>query len=88
MTKLLESDVWVAAASQIFFSLSIGFGGMVAFASKQKRDSNVIQNVLIITTVNCCVSLSTGINVFSVMGSQAYEPYRKCVFELVCYFTV
>jgi len=81
LEKLMEYDVWVAAASQIFFSLSIGFGGMVAFASKQKRDSNVQQSAWIIACVNSLVSLSAAMIVFSVRGFEAYEPYRKCVFN-------
>lgn len=36
-SKLSNPSVWIAAYGQIFFSLSIGFGIMVTYASYLKR---------------------------------------------------
>lgn len=36
-------QVWSDAASQIFYSLCIGFGGLVSMASYNEFDNNVIQ---------------------------------------------
>ena len=40
-SALTEPSVWVAAYGQIFFSLSIGFGIMITYASYLKNKTNL-----------------------------------------------
>lgn len=40
-SKLLSGQVWLDASTQIFFSLSLGFGALVAFASYVPYKNNV-----------------------------------------------
>lgn len=42
-SKLLSAQVWSDAASQIFYSLGIGFGGLLSMASYNKFDNNVVR---------------------------------------------
>ena len=44
--KLLDLSLWSDAASQIFYSLGIGFGAIVSFASFTKNCDNVIRDRL------------------------------------------
>jgi neurotransmitter:Na+ symporter, NSS family len=39
--SLLRPRIWLAAAGQIFFSLSVGFGVIVTYASYMRRDDDV-----------------------------------------------
>lgn len=41
--RLASSQVWNDAASQIFYSLGIGVGGLLSMASYNKFDNNVIR---------------------------------------------
>ncbi|MCK4980656.1 MAG: sodium-dependent transporter [Candidatus Delongbacteria bacterium] len=68
---LLDTDIWLAAISQIFFTLSIGFGIMIAYASYNKKDQNVLGDAVITAVVNSAISLFAGFVVFSVLGYMA-----------------
>ncbi|XP_054437192.1 sodium-dependent serotonin transporter-like [Pteronotus mesoamericanus] len=69
--KLLETKVWVDAASQIFFSLGPGFGVLLAFASYNKFNNNCYQDTLVTSVVNCMTSFLSGFVIFTVLGYMA-----------------
>ncbi len=41
--KITDLKVWIAAYGQIFFSLSLGFGIMIAYSSYLSRDANILR---------------------------------------------
>ena len=49
-------DIWVKATGQIFFSLSIAFGAMTAYASHCPRDEPAVRNSVVIALSNSLVS--------------------------------
>ena len=80
--RVLEPEVWVYAASQVFNSVGIGFGSLIAFSSYNKFQGPVLRDALIVTMVDAGVSLLCGVAVFAVLGNLAHEqgvPVDKVV---------
>ncbi|VAW41159.1 Sodium-dependent transporter, SNF family [hydrothermal vent metagenome] len=63
--------VWAAAFGQIFFTLSLGFGIMITYASYLPAKSDIGKNALVTTLVNCLYSFVAGFAVFGVVGFMA-----------------
>ncbi len=72
-SALGDAKVWAAAYGQIFFSLSVGFGIMIAYASFRPRNSDVVNNGFITGLANCGTSFFAGFAVFSVLGYMAQQ---------------
>ncbi|NET35458.1 MAG: sodium-dependent transporter [Cyanothece sp. SIO1E1] len=70
---LIEPEVWTAAFSQIFFTLSLGFGIMVAYASYKHSDDDIAKDTWITALINSGISLFSGFVVFGVLGYMAWE---------------
>uniref|UniRef100_A0A8C4MI85 Transporter n=1 Tax=Equus asinus asinus TaxID=83772 RepID=A0A8C4MI85_EQUAS len=70
--KILQNPrVWLDAATQIFFSLSLAFGGHIAFSSYNPPRNNCKKDAVTIALVNSMTSLYAAIIVFSVLGVGA-----------------
>lgn len=70
---LADPDVWIAAYSQIFFSLSIAFGIMITYASYRKRRSNLTSPGLVVAFANSSFEILAGIGVFATLGFLAFR---------------
>ncbi len=70
---LLKPATWLAAFGQIFFSLSIGFGVMIAYASFKPRRSDIVNNAFITGLINSFTSYIAGFAVFSALGFLALK---------------
>ncbi|MFH1378275.1 MAG: sodium-dependent transporter [Planctomycetota bacterium] len=70
-SKLKEINVWSAAVGQVFFSLSVGFGVMIAYASHQERESEVSNSAMMTAFLDCGFSFIAGITVFAALGYLA-----------------
>jgi len=67
-SAMWNAEIWLAAASQIFFTLSIGLGIMIAYSSYNKKDSIIVGNTWTTALTNSGISLFAGFVVFSVLG--------------------
>lgn len=71
-SALLNYKVWLAAYSQVFFSLTIGFGVQITYASFLKKESDIVNNAFIVSLANNATSFVGGLAVFSVLGYYAH----------------
>ncbi|KAL0979342.1 hypothetical protein UPYG_G00183900 [Umbra pygmaea] len=71
-SKLLEVQVWVNAAAQIFNSIGIGFGSMISMASYNKFNNNILRDTLIVSLANSATSILAGFVIFSAIGYMAH----------------
>ncbi len=83
-TALLDPKLWGAAMSQIFFTLSLAFGIMIAYASYQHHTSDIAKSAVITSVTNSAVSIIAGFAVFSTLGymsSQSGVPVSELAAE-------
>ncbi len=79
---LTSAGIWIDAFSQIFFTLSLAFGIMIAYASYLPRKVNIVKDALIICVGNSAFSFFTGFAVFGTLGYMA-DATGKPVSEIV-----
>ncbi|XP_028027046.1 sodium-dependent nutrient amino acid transporter 1-like isoform X3 [Bombyx mandarina] len=72
-SKLLELDVWYAAVTQVFFSLSVCTGAIIMFSSYNGFKQNVYRDAMIVTTLDTLTSLLSGFTIFGILGNLANE---------------
>ncbi|MGM0603345.1 MAG: sodium-dependent transporter [Bacillota bacterium] len=72
-SKIMDFDIWVGAYGQIFFTLSLGFGIMIAYSSYLPKKSDVVKNGIIAGVANSIFSIVVGFGVFGILGYMAYQ---------------
>ena len=70
-SELTNTDVWLAAYGQIFFSLSIAFGIMITYSSYLRRRSDLTSTGLVAGFANSSFEILAGIGVFATLGFMA-----------------
>lgn len=84
----MDANIWKDAATQMFFTLSLGFGALIAFASYMPIHNQVMRDAYMVVFVNCGTSLFAGIVVFSILGYRELKtgiPADKvCVCQPFC----
>ena len=71
-SRLADPQIWLAAISQIFYSLSVGFGIMIAYGSFLPGKTSIASNAIIVGVADSITAFCGGIAVFSALGHQAH----------------
>ena len=78
-SALQDPQLWVKAASQIFFSLSVCYGGIISFASYNPVNHNFQRDSMIVALVNSGTSLLASCVIFALLGSRAFKRTENCI---------
>ncbi|NEP19446.1 MAG: sodium-dependent transporter [Leptolyngbya sp. SIO4C1] len=70
---LADPEVWSAAFSQIFFTLSLAFGTMLTYASYKSPDDDIVSDTWVTALTNSAISIFSGFVVFGVLGYMASQ---------------
>ncbi|KAJ7332874.1 hypothetical protein JRQ81_015054 [Phrynocephalus forsythii] len=81
LDKMLDIQVWREAATQVFFALGLGFGGVIAFSSYNKQNNNCHFDAALVSLINFFTSVLATLVVFAVLGFKANVMNEKCVVE-------
>lgn len=76
-SKISTPRVWIDAYSQIFFTLSLAFGIMIAYASYLPAKSNITKNALLTAFLNSGFSIFAGFATFAVLGHMALKQGKE-----------
>ncbi|OCT76122.1 sodium- and chloride-dependent transporter XTRP3A isoform X2 [Xenopus laevis] len=79
LDQLANPKTWINAATQIFFSLGLGFGSLIAFASYNEPNNNCERHAIIVSLINSGTSIFASIVTFSIYGFKATYNYENCI---------
>lgn len=79
LKRLYDPNVWLEAATQIFYSMGLGFGGLIAFGSYNPQKNNCKKDVIWLSFCNLLTSLYTAVVIFCVLGYMGGQNYNTCI---------
>jgi len=80
--SIRDPQVWRKAAEQMFFSLSVSWGGLIMFGSYNKFHHKVHVTATVISSLDFITSIIAGVVIFSILGALSKEtgvPLDKIV---------
>ena len=68
-----DVEVWNAAISQIFFTLTLGFGTMIAYGSYNEQGQELVKSTYWTVFLNSSISIIAGFAIFGTIGYMSYN---------------
>ena len=82
VAKLKLSKTWSSAAIQIFFSLGVGFGGLLTMGSYNKFNNNIARDSMLLCCINCGTSFFAGFVIYSIIGNMGFLIGKTSITDL------
>lgn len=76
--KLLEAQVWLDAATQVFYSFGLAFGSLIAFGSYNTPKNNCVRDVLLVSLCNAITAIYACVVIFAILGYKATKNVENC----------
>ncbi|CAF1181269.1 unnamed protein product [Adineta steineri] len=72
LSRLADGRVWNDAANQIFFVLSVSYGGLITLSSYNKFNQKILGNTITVCLANILTSIFAGFVIFAYLGYLSY----------------
>ncbi|XP_014270425.1 sodium-dependent neutral amino acid transporter B(0)AT3 isoform X1 [Halyomorpha halys] len=79
--KLLNPNVWLDAATQVFYSFGLAFGSLIAFGSYNPPKNNCVRDVILVSITNAITAIYASLVVFAILGFKAMSNVDKCMYK-------
>lgn len=77
--RLKDPLVWLDAAVQIFYSLGVAYGSLIAFSSYMPIKNDSTRDAITVCLINCATSIYASVVVFCFIGFQAEDRMEHCL---------
>lgn len=81
--RILDPDVWYAAVTQCFFSLSVCFGNIIMYSSYNRFGHNIYRDATVVTLLDTFTSMIAGCTIFGILGNLAHQLGTKDIQSVV-----
>ncbi|XP_063113992.1 sodium-dependent neutral amino acid transporter B(0)AT1 isoform X2 [Cavia porcellus] len=78
ITELANPVTWLDAGTQVFYSFSLAFGGLISFSSYNSVHNNCEMDSVIVSIINGFTSVLAATVVYSIIGFRATQRYDDC----------
>lgn len=75
--RLNDPKIWKDAATQMFFTLGMGFGTLITFSSYMPKNNQCVRDTYTVVFINCGTSIFSGFVIFAILGYRELKTGIK-----------
>ncbi|KAK6185486.1 hypothetical protein SNE40_007708 [Patella caerulea] len=79
LEKLYDPQCWLDAATQIFYSFGLAFGGLIAFSSYNPSNNNFQRDAILVSLCNWFTAIYACAVIFAILGFKATLMFENCL---------
>lgn len=76
-SKLMKLDTWLAAAGQIFFTLSLAMWVMISYGALKPKTEEIVKTTGLVVIWNTIISFLGAITIFATLGHMAQVSWKE-----------